>query len=101
MLHLADNVRRLLGLHAMSGLSGSKKIGISPQALSELQSGKRQPSLGTVQKLAQFFELPMDRLLDAPFSKLLETDLADADRFDRVEAKIRGGRSTLGSARGE
>ena len=87
MEQLPNNIRRLLGLHAMSAHSASEIIGLSAQALSELQSGKRNPSLRTVQRLAQFFELPMDRLLEASFEELLATELADPTRFERVEAK--------------
>jgi transcriptional regulator with XRE-family HTH domain len=63
--------------------------GLSPQALSELQTGTRKPSLETVQKLATFFEVPIDRLLNTPFDELLDADLADGDRYWRVEEKIR------------
>ena len=63
--------------------------GLSPQALSELQSGTRNPSLETVQKLATFFEIPIDRLLNASFEELLTAELADADRYQSVEMKIR------------
>jgi transcriptional regulator with XRE-family HTH domain len=99
---LADNVRRLLGLHAMTISLGSQHIGVSPQALSEIQSGTRtQPSLSTVRALANFFEVPTDRLLDAQFGDLLQMELADRDRFDRVEGKLRRTGATLrrGSSR--
>jgi transcriptional regulator with XRE-family HTH domain len=99
---LADNVRRLLGIHAMTISLGSQHIGVSPQALSEIQSGTRtQPSLTTVRALANFFEVPTDRLLDARFGDLLQAELADRDRFERVEAKLRdsGARHRRGSSR--
>jgi transcriptional regulator with XRE-family HTH domain len=63
--------------------------GLSPQALSELQSGTRTPSLDTVEKLSTFFEIPIDRLLKTSFVELLTGEVADPDRFARVEAKIR------------
>jgi transcriptional regulator with XRE-family HTH domain len=63
--------------------------GLSPQALSELQSGTRTPSLDTVSKLAAFFEISIDRLLNASFAELVSVEVADPDRFARVEAKIR------------
>lgn len=88
MDELANNLRRLLGLHAMRATRDSRLIdGLSPQALSELQSGTRNPSLETVRKLATFFEIPIDRLLNASFEELLTTELADPERFRRVEAK--------------
>src|SRR4051812_12306298 len=85
---LADNLRRLLGLHAMRATRDSRLVeGLSPQALSELQAGTRDPSLATVEKLARFFEIPLTRLLHAPFDELLAAELADAERFRRVEEK--------------
>jgi len=63
--------------------------GLSPQALSELQKGSRRPSLDTAEKLANFFAIPIDRLLHAPFSQLLAEELSNPERFDVVERKIR------------
>ena len=85
---LGDNLRRLLGLHALPATHLSRLIRVSPQSLSVLMSGKRNASLSTVRVLAQFFEIPVERLLETPFRDLLITELADTDRFDRVEAKI-------------
>jgi transcriptional regulator with XRE-family HTH domain len=91
MEELANNIRRLLGLHAMRATKDSRLIeGLSPQALSELQSNTRRPSLATAQKLAKFFEIPLERLLEAPFVDLLSHELADASRFKRVERKKAG-----------
>jgi transcriptional regulator with XRE-family HTH domain len=90
MDELGNNVRRLFGVHAMSTVTGSALVGISPQALYEIQSARkpRRPSLGTADKLAQFFEISIDRLLNTPFRELLQNEVADASRFDRVEAKV-------------
>jgi len=94
---LADNLRRLIGMHALrvsshdSSVGAASLVGISAQALSELQSGKRSPSLATAQAIANFFEVPLDRLLNAAFSDLLAHELADPDRYQRVEKKIKTG----------
>lgn len=88
MDELSNNLRRLLGVHVMRSTRDSRLIdGLSPQALSELQSGSRKPSLQTVEKLSSFFEISLDRLLKAPFEELLARELADPDRFRRVESK--------------
>ena len=88
MSELANNLRRLLGVHAMRATRDSRLIeDLSPQALSELQSGARQPSLETIQKLASFFEIPIDRILHAGFDDLLSVELADPERYRQVEAK--------------
>jgi transcriptional regulator with XRE-family HTH domain len=89
---LADNFRRLMGLHALrissqEADSATILLGLSSQLLSELQSGRRQPSLKTVQRIASFFEITMDRLLEAPFEDLLANELSDPERYRRVEEK--------------
>jgi transcriptional regulator with XRE-family HTH domain len=85
---LANNLRRLFGLHALRPTRDHHLLGLSPQALSELQSGSRTPSLSTADRLAEFFEISFERLRKAPFEELLETEIADGDRFKRVEKKI-------------
>jgi hypothetical protein len=41
--------------------------------------------------VSAFFEVPADRLMTGPFEDLLVNELADADRFRRVEEKLRPG----------
>lgn len=85
---LANNVRRLLGLHSLRATRDAGLIGISPQALSEIQYGTRASvSLSTMEKLSGFFEIPIDRLLHAQFEELLQAEVADSERYRRVEAK--------------
>jgi transcriptional regulator with XRE-family HTH domain len=81
---------RVTSQHSSGG--AASLLGISAQALSELQSGRRSPSLTTAHAIALFFEVPLDRLLEADFSDLLSHELADPDRYQRVENKIAGGR---------
>ena len=84
---LGDNVRRLLGLHALTAVKGAELLGISPQAMSELQ-WREQPRIATLERLSEFFEIEMSRLLRAPFSDLLANEVADLKRFNRVEKKL-------------
>ena len=44
-----------------------------------------------MEKLAGFFEIPIDRLLHAPFDELLPAEVADVERYRRVEQKITSG----------
>ncbi len=88
MDELPNNLRRLLGLHALPARHFTALVPISSQAVSEVMGGKRQPSLNTVQLIATFFEIPLDRLLNTPFEDLLAVEIADTGRYQRVEAKI-------------
>jgi transcriptional regulator with XRE-family HTH domain len=95
MNELANNIRRLLGLHAMRATRDSRLInGLSPQALSEIQNDTRTPGFETIRSLARFFEISTDRLVDAPFEELLAGELADRGRYQRVEDRIQALRST-------
>lgn len=90
----SDNIRRVLGFHGLSARALTGLIDVSAQTLSDWQRGKRQPSLSLVLALGEFFELPGDKLVSAPFSELLPY-FADRERFERVEHKIRAHRTTL------
>jgi len=90
------NLLRLMGLHQIVGIEGRHIFGLSPQAISDLKYRKRQPSLSTAHLVSEFFEVPIERLLDTPFGDLLEGDLADAERFLRVENKIEERRKSAG-----
>ncbi len=46
--------------------------------------------LNIIQELASFFEIPIDRILHAGFDDLLSVELADPERYRRVEAKKSG-----------
>lgn len=65
----------------------SKKLGISYQHLSNFENGRRIPRLGTFRKIAQFFNIDYNELLDIPenIEKELETPLKfsdeNSDRF--------------------
>lgn len=57
-----------------------------------LDSGDAWPHLGSLDPRnpcdIRFLEVPADRLFTAPFADLLDA-LADKDRYDRVDAKLR------------
>jgi transcriptional regulator with XRE-family HTH domain len=92
----SENLRRLLGLHDLRGREAARMIGVSPQSLSEWMRGRRHPNLQMLLRVSSFLEIASDRLLQANFRDLLERELKDPARFDRVEAKIlkRRGRAT-------
>ena len=43
----------------------AKKIGLSRQALSNIETGKSVPSLKTIVKIAQALDIPIESLLDS------------------------------------
>ena len=60
-------------------------------------NGKAMPSLAKAIGIAELFQISTDRLMGAEFADLLEHELADGERFTRVEERIRRGGSKLRS----
>jgi transcriptional regulator with XRE-family HTH domain len=88
----ADNLERLLGLHAFPAKYAARALGLSQSAFSTWQSGRRQPSFDTAMRIGEFFEIEASRLARASFASLLANELSDAERFERVEQRIRQAR---------
>jgi transcriptional regulator with XRE-family HTH domain len=94
-----ENLRRLLGLHDLRGREAARLIGVSPQSLSEWMRAHRQPNLQMLMRVASFLEINGERLLQAPFRELLEHEVGDQRRFDKVEAKISAHRTSVSRQR--
>jgi transcriptional regulator with XRE-family HTH domain len=90
-----DNFVRLLGLHALTQHFTAELLGVSEATVSGWMNGKTTPSLNKAIAVADLFQIGTDRLMGAKFSDLLATDLADPDRFERVEERIRRSRTRL------
>ena len=92
-----DNFVRLLGLHALTQHFTAELLGVSEATVSGWMTGKTTPSLSKAIAIADLFQISTDRLMGATFSDLVATDLADPDRFERVEERIRRARTGLRS----
>jgi transcriptional regulator with XRE-family HTH domain len=92
-----DNFVRLLGLHRLSQHFTAQLLGVSEATMSAWMNGKSQPSLGKAIGIADLFQVSTDRLMGAGFADLLAHELADPDRFERVEARIKRGLTPLKS----
>ena len=90
-----DNFTRLLGLHRLTQHLTAQLLGVSGATMSAWMTGKSQPSLAKAIDIADLFQISTDRLMGAHFAELLSQELADAERFERVEARIRRGKSPL------
>lgn len=94
MERFGDNLYRVMGLHRLTAAEAKTFIDVSAQTLSEWKRGK-SPNLSTLLRVADFFEIHGDRLVNAPFTDLLTNELYDLARFERVEHKIRAHAATL------
>lgn len=92
-----DNFIRLLGLHALSQHFTADLLGVSEATMSAWMNGKSTPSLPKAIDIAELFQVSTDRLMGAEFSDLLASELADPERFERVEQRIKRGKTKLTS----
>lgn len=96
-LRFTDNFVRLLGLHGLSQHFTAQLLGVSEATMSSWMRGRSTPSLAKAIDIAELLQISTDRLMGAEFSDLLEHELADPERFERVESRIKRGQSKLKS----
>ena len=92
-----DNFIRLLGLHGLTQHFTAQLLGVSEATMSSWMRGKSTPSLAKAIDIAELFQISTDRLMGAKFGDLLEQELASPGRFERVEKRIKRGRTKLNS----
>jgi transcriptional regulator with XRE-family HTH domain len=90
-----DNFTRLLGMHGLSQHFAAQLLGVSAATMSAWMNGKATPSLSRAIGIADLFGISTDRLMGAEFVDLLEHELADPERFEKVDARIRRGARPL------
>ena len=91
--NFAENLLRLIGLHAISQHFAAQLLGVSNATMSAWMNGKTNPSLAKAVAAAELFEVGAERLIAAPFEELLANELANQQRFRRVEKRLRAARS--------
>ena len=90
MSRFADNLSRMAGMHAISHDHLAKLLGLSPQTISMWRAGKRSASAEALLAVGGFFEIDPVALSNDDFAELLPL-LAQPERFNRIEAKIKRG----------
>jgi transcriptional regulator with XRE-family HTH domain len=75
-------------MHGLNAKQAAALLDVSPQTISSWLQGHSAPSSNVAFRVAQFFEVPADPLFTGSFADLLD-DLADRERYERVDAKIR------------
>lgn len=84
----AENLQRLTGLHGLTMKRFAVLAGVSESVISKWSSGDRHPSFTSAMKVAEIFEVDPGRLARAEFPDLLEHELADAEKYRRVEKTL-------------
>jgi transcriptional regulator with XRE-family HTH domain len=95
---LARNLRVLRAERNIGSTEAAKAIGISRASLSNMEHGKSEPSMATLEKLAEFYEVDIDWLTGRPvFMEARVTDrpplhdpFAAEDAIERMIASLEG-----------
>jgi len=88
-MHFGDNFSRLIGMFGLTSREAAELLGVSPQTISTwLNRPSTRPATEAGLRITELFEVPLHRLINEPFSELLDL-LGDKERYERVEAKTR------------
>lgn len=63
LMQLGERIRMLREEHRYQQKEIAEKLGVSPQAFSNYENGKREPDLLTILRLAKLFNVSVDYLL--------------------------------------
>lgn len=97
--HIAENLKRLRTFYNYRQQEISDKLHISRQAYSNYERGTRLPDLETASKLADFYGIPLDRLVhakdpagviaeSAPYGHTALTPVGSTIRMNGPDAKM-------------
>lgn len=70
MNHIGVRIRELREEQGISQQVLADSIGVKQTTISEIERGNNKPSWKNLQKLAQFFGVPLSQLIDEPVSPL-------------------------------
>jgi transcriptional regulator with XRE-family HTH domain len=85
MSMLPEALRLLRVLHDLKSAELADKLGISPSYLSEIESGKKEPTLAFIRKFADVFKTTPGSLLF--FSEELDEERKGIDPKTRIRKK--------------
>ena len=84
---LNEALRLIRIFHDMKQTDLCEEFGISKSYLSEIESGKKNPSMDLIQKYADFFEIPASSIM--LFSEKIEQNTSARSKMNRVKAARR------------
>lgn len=63
-MELGKNIAKLRDIHKMTAIELAKKIGVNPSHISQIENGKKFPSIEVLQKIAKTLNTTISELLD-------------------------------------
>jgi transcriptional regulator with XRE-family HTH domain len=76
---IGENVRRLRKIHDLNQIEFAKLIGVSQGSLSDIESGKCNPSVETVVSIYSTFECSLEWLLNTESQKKTENTISNSE----------------------
>lgn len=84
-MSLADNIKRMRKKHGWSQTQLAEKIGSHLSHINRIETGKYNPSLDVVQKLATVFDVTIDYLVSDTDEDFKEVRIEDKNLMERVK----------------
>ena len=85
---LSEALRLIRVFHDLKQVDAAVRLGVSKSHLSEVEAGKKAPSMDLVQRYAEAFDLPLSSILF--FAERLDGSDGDPDALDRARGVIAG-----------
>jgi len=88
---LGEALRLIRMFHDLSQTEGAEKLGISKSYLSEIENGRKEPSLQLVKRYADVYELPISSIMFFSESVARGAPYEEARRFvaNKIVALLR------------
>lgn len=83
---LGEALRLIRSFHGLSQTQGAEKLGISKSYLSEIERGRKPPTLQLIERYAEVYQLPVSSILF--FSENMERSLSYRRAQQIVSKKI-------------
>ena len=80
--HLAEALRLIRVFHDLKQCELSNRLGISKSYVSEIETGRKEPSIGVISKYAEEFKIPLSSILF--FSEQLYNARATMDESNEI-----------------
>lgn len=85
---LNENIKQLRAAKAVSQVEMGRKVGVTKQCVSNWEKDNIQPSIEMLKRIALYFNVTTDRLLDLDDRRFLEVTGLDDSQLAHVQAII-------------
>ncbi len=87
---LGTELRRLRKIHQQTLTEVSDKTGIAISSLSTIERGRTSPTIETLQRLARYYQVPIQQLLDIDQKPPVEAVVRSLPGFTEFEGQMNG-----------